>query len=267
MPDHIEHSVSGQYKTSANLTARNDLHARYGTSTVEWHVWVYDHLGLSREESVLELGCGPAWLWQRNMDRLPPALRMLLSDSSQAMVQEAWEHVRDHVPTARYAVCDAQALPLESKSFDLVIANHMLYHVADIRTALGEIERVLKVGGRLVASTIGRDHMKALRDLATEFDPSFGSDNQLAEYFGLETGQDRLEEYFEGVTVHRHEDALVVTEAQPLAAYVVSTGRGHAVQERQDDFLQFLTRRIKEAGPVHIPKDSGLFRATRRRPA
>ena len=160
-PVSAEQSMEGQYRTSANLSARNDLHARFSTSKYDWHLWAYDHLTLSKGERVLELGCGPAWMWQQNMSRIPASLRLLLSDSSPGMVDDTRQNLRDAKTEAGFAVIDAQALPLDAESFDLVIANHMLYHVADIRTALREIRRVLKVGGRLIASTIGKDHMKA----------------------------------------------------------------------------------------------------------
>ena len=262
-PVSAEQSMEGQSRTSANLSARKDLHARFSTSKYDWHLWAYDHLTLSKGERVLELGCGPAWMWQRNMSRIPASLRLLLSDSSPGMVEDARQNLWDAKTEAGFAVIDAQALPLDAESFDLVIANHMLYHVADIRTALREIRRVLKVGGRLIASTIGKDHMKALRDLTLKFDPSFGSSNQLAERFGLETGLDQLMTAFEEVTAHRHEDTLVVTEAQPVVDYVVSTRRGVAVKEKPEEFLQFVRRRMEESGPVHIPKVAGLFRAVK----
>ena len=264
-PQHIEHSVKAQYRTSANLTARNDLHARFGTTRYDWNLWVYDHLGLSEDEAVLDLGCGPAWLWKRNIDRVPTGLRLLLSDASQSMVEEARQNTRDGIAGPGFAVIDAQVMALKAESFDLVIANHMLYHVRDRRATLAEIYRVLKVGGRLVTSTIGRDHMKALRDLTVEFDPGFGSDNRLAENFGLETGRDQLQSLFEDVKVHQHEDTLVVNEARPLADYVASTHRGQAVSQEPQAFLQFLEKRIEEGGPVHIPKVAGLFQATKNR--
>ena len=44
----------------------------------------------------------------------------------------------------------AEALPFASTSFDLVLSNEVLEHVADDRQALREIVRVLRSGGRLV---------------------------------------------------------------------------------------------------------------------
>jgi len=66
---------------------------------------------------------------------------------------------------ARYVRCDLYptspditrvdmlAMDFESGSVDLMIANHVLEHVADDRQALAEIRRVLKVGGHAVLQT------------------------------------------------------------------------------------------------------------------
>ena len=81
--------VKQQYKTSTNLSARNDLHSRFSTSKDNWNQWLFDHLDLSKNESVLDIGCGPSWLWQGNVDRVPPGVKLILTDLSQGMVAEA----------------------------------------------------------------------------------------------------------------------------------------------------------------------------------
>ena len=81
--------VKQQYKTPANLSARNDLHSRFSTSKDNWNHWLFDHLELSKNESVLDIGCGPSWLWQGNVDRVPPGVKLILTDLSQGMVAEA----------------------------------------------------------------------------------------------------------------------------------------------------------------------------------
>lgn len=47
---------------------------------------------------------------------------------------------------------DLQALSLDSDSFDVVMSNDVLEHVPDIDRALGEIQRVLRSGGVLIAT-------------------------------------------------------------------------------------------------------------------
>ena len=42
---------------------------------------------------------------------------------------------------------DIQSIPFEDNSFDMIIANHMLFHVPDLNKALLEVKRVLKERG------------------------------------------------------------------------------------------------------------------------
>ncbi|MCH8206807.1 MAG: class I SAM-dependent methyltransferase [Chloroflexi bacterium] len=96
---------------------------------------------------ILELGCGPAELWVKNIDRVPSAWRITLSDLSEGMVREARQNLQSGVSRFSFAVCDAQRVPFDDESFDAVIANHMLYHVSDRQRAYAEIRRVLRPGG------------------------------------------------------------------------------------------------------------------------
>lgn len=50
-------------------------------------------------------------------------------------------------------IIDIQNIPYEDNSFDLVIANMMLYHVPDLPRALAEVGRVLKPEGKLYTAT------------------------------------------------------------------------------------------------------------------
>ena len=45
---------------------------------------------------------------------------------------------------AEYWKIDIQDIPYEDDSFNIVIANHMLYHVSNVNKAIEEVYRVLK---------------------------------------------------------------------------------------------------------------------------
>jgi SAM-dependent methyltransferase len=48
------------------------------------------------------------------------------------------------------AACDAEALPFEDGSFDLVVGHAVLHHLPDLERAFGEFRRVLRPGGTVV---------------------------------------------------------------------------------------------------------------------
>jgi ubiquinone/menaquinone biosynthesis C-methylase UbiE len=48
------------------------------------------------------------------------------------------------------AACDAEHLPFEDESFDLVLGHAVLHHLPDLEAAFAEFRRVLRPGGRVV---------------------------------------------------------------------------------------------------------------------
>src|SRR5207248_3230373 len=123
-------------------------------------------------------------------------------------------------------ILDAQTIPFREASFDGVIANHMLFHVPDRAKALTEIRRVLRPGGRFYASTIGQAHMVELDERLGELTgDTNSSSHRWGDAFNLEKGQSEMSRWFSHVELHRYEDALLVTEVEPLLAYLLSGSR------------------------------------------
>jgi len=222
---------------------------------------VFDRLEADDEARVLEVGCGVGELWRENADRVPSSWRLTLVDRSPGMIAAAV----GAAPSADLMVGDVQALPFANDTFDVAIANHMLYHVADRPQALAELARVLRPGGRLVAATIGHGHLEEIRQLLARV--SDGAWTQSAERFGLETGPPQLEERFDDVRVERYPSTLVVTEAEPLVAYCASMGETFALDEGR---TQRLRRLVDEAlardGRIEIGVSTGLVSGRRRQP-
>jgi ubiquinone/menaquinone biosynthesis C-methylase UbiE len=249
-----------QYRTSNNLDARVRLHELYSTNKYGWHPWVFDQLlPLAPQSRLLELGAGPAYLWANNLARLPQAWQVTLSDYSLGMMQQARGKLAPAGAAFRYLVVDAQRIPCPDATFDTVIANHMLYHVPQRALALGEIRRVLRPGGRLIATTVGQTHLRELWAWTARFAP------QLKPWqvdFTLEDGAAQLAPFFGAVELRRHEDALVITEAAPLVDYILSTQP--SLSEAQRAALSAaVERELAARGSIHITKDSGMFLAVR----
>ena len=60
-------------------------------------------------------------------------------------------------PSSRYGETSGGRLPFPDASFDLVVNNQVMEHVADLNAALREIDRVLKPGGVLLSLFPARD--------------------------------------------------------------------------------------------------------------
>jgi SAM-dependent methyltransferase len=250
--------LSQQYHNASNLEARIALHARFSTNTYGYYPWIFDHLDLPPHSRVLELGCGTGRLWLENVHRIPEGWDITLSDFSPGMLQEAQQNLRDSRRPLALAVIDAQAIPYEDESLDGVIANHMLYHVPDRPKALAEIRRVLRPGGKLFAATNGEAHLRELNRFVPERETDFGREHG----FNLENGRDELALWFSTIILHRYEDALIITEAEPLIAYFRSTRIASALDdEARADLARRVEQELAAHGAIHVTKDSGLFEA------
>lgn len=254
--DDAQYLRSDQYRTAENLDARISFHDRFSTNPQRWPGWVLERLRLAPRSRILEVGCGSGSLWRENLSRIPEGWEIILSDFSPGMAAQA----RQALPFPA-ATLDVRDLPFPTARFDAVIANHMLYHVPDRPRALSEMRRVLKPGGRLYAATGGRDQFHELIDLVRRFDPSLVLwEGRGPDSFMLETGAAQLAPWFDDVTLHRYDDALVVTEAEPLAAYVASKVR--LAEERRAALERFAGEELRRlGGRLRISKDYGLFEA------
>ncbi len=86
---------------------------------------------------------------------------------------------------------DARILPFPDASFDLVMANHILYHVPERQRALAEIARVLTSRGQFYAATNGDAHMKELGEVLRTIKPDV-YEGASSDPFSLETGEEQL---------------------------------------------------------------------------
>ena len=122
---------------------------------------------------VLEVGCGPG---EAAEQIAASGVEVEAIDISERMVELARERGVD----AR--VGDVQELPFKDESFDAAFAGWMLYHVPDVERGIAELARVLRPGGRLVAVTNRREHLRELRELlGGDFPTSNFSDQNGAE--------------------------------------------------------------------------------------
>ena len=241
--------VTGQYANADRLQARISIHERYSRNKQPFGDWIVSHYALQAGERVLELGCGTGSMWQGMT--LPEGCHVTLTDFSAGMLETAKANT-PHL-AADYAVADAQAIPYPDASFDVVIANMMLYHVPDIAQALREIRRVLKPGGRFFAATSGENGVvQAVADmLGMRFDANLR--------FTLQNGEGQLRAVFADVQCHTREDALDVTDLGDLIAYLRSMQQMTALADVPDETLLAAFRPRMRAGVLSLPKEYGLF--------
>ncbi len=252
---------TGQYRDSSNLDARAAIHQRFSTNPYGWFNWVFDALNkLPGNAKILELGCGPAYLWKACIERIPSGWNVTLSDLSPGMVDAAWRNLVVTGRNFKFEEIDAQSIPYPDGTFDAVIANHMLYHVPDRKQALKEIWRVLKADGVLFAATLGKDHMREMWDQLEHV--ARIKRETITSAFTFENGKGQLQEFFPRVELSCYEDNLRVTDISAITAYIRSMTSTAEFQEDQFRSVEReFTKAMRKNGEVFITKASGLFEA------
>lgn len=255
--------VNDQYRTASNLNARIRLHQEFSTNKYGWQRWLFDQFKFMPQSRILELGCGTGNLWLENVDRIPAELEILLSDFSEGMLKQAQQNLKNNLSFFQFKVIDAQSIPFEDASFDIVIASHMLYHVPDRGKALSEIRRVLKPTGRFYSSTGGCNHLKELSDLVSRFDSQLSSWGKLtSDTFSLENGPAQLGAYFADVSLYRYPNSLIVTNANLLTDYILS-GRIKLSSDQQINLAKFVEQELKANDrKFYITIDAGVFESS-----
>lgn len=253
-----------QYKNASNLQARIRIHEQFSTNHYGWMRWFFEQIHIPDKVNILELGCGDGSLWVKNIDRIPTAWNITLTDFSEGMLQDAKKALGKNAYRFNFKLVDAQAISYEKETFDVVFANHMLYHVPDREQAFSEIWRVLKPGGYFYASTVGQNHLAEMRDIVARLDVNAvaTTSKNLTEEFQLENGCEQVSKWFDEVKIKRYEDSLNITEAGPLLDYIFSMPGNHKEifnQEDLEEFIGILEEEIKQKGAIFITKDTGFF--------
>ncbi len=257
----MEETLADQYKNSVNVDVRINLHRNYSLNPQGWYCWIYDLLPIKNISKILEVGCGNGQLWKDNLDRLPTKAHITLSDISSGMLRNAQENLKERSQSFHYECIDLQNIPYQDQSFDLIIANHVLFYAKDREKAFTELSRVLKKGGYLCCSTYGKQHMKEIELLVKEYDERIAlSEVKLFDIFGLDYGQGELSRYFSSVERNIYEDSLLVTEVTPLADYIYSChgNQSRLLSGKKASFEQFLKKKLGRKG-LRITKDAGVF--------
>ncbi len=256
----MEKSLKNQYQNATNISSRINLHSLYSQNKQGWFPWIFEQCRISPGLRILELGCGDGTLWTDNLSLLPEDISITLSDISSGMLRDARRAIGSSDTRFAFRAFDCRKIPCKDESFDLVIANHVLFYCDDIPAVLKEVRRVLAPGGRFLCSAYGKAHMQEVSQLVQDFDERIVlSADRLYERFGRENGQSILAPFFPKAQWLSYEDCLLVQDAEPLISYVLSChgNQNQYILDRYKEFRAYTAR--KTAKGFRITKDAGVF--------
>ncbi len=207
-----------EYLELDGLQTRIRTHATYSEAPDDIDATVWGQAAPDTGADVLDIGCGTGALLRTLSAR--HAGRLIGCDLSP-------EAVRGAATIEGVGACwaDAISLPFRDAQFDLVLARHMLYHVSDVGSAIREARRVLSPEGSFVV-TVNRRRVTprtvalvrtSIANEGLQPDQDVPNDRVHADNV-----VDLLLESFGRVDVHRHDNALVFPEPEPLIAYAAA---------------------------------------------
>ena len=124
----------------------NKYDSVWSSSTRQFIPPLLDAADVSATMSILDVGCGPGYVSAATAERGAVPIGL---DFSAEMIGIA----RKMFPQIEFRQGDAQNLPFADASFDRVVANFALLHLADPKRACAEAARVLKSDGKFGFTT------------------------------------------------------------------------------------------------------------------
>lgn len=258
----METTIKEQYNNDKNLNLRNHFH-NYNTNEIDWDIWCFKKMEFSKNDRILELGCGNGKFWEKNKKEIENSLNITLSDFSKSMIESARKNLKKVNFNFIYKEINAENIPYKDETFDVIIAAHMIYFVPNIEKALKEMKRVLKPNGKLYITTNSKNTMYELNELSEKFAPKLGlSNNGFLDRFNLEDAEIILKKHFKYVNLEILEGRIVLYESKPLVLYKASTIQGSSILigDKKNEFRKYLDNYIKENNNISITTKAGIFK-------
>jgi SAM-dependent methyltransferase len=222
--------VRWEYASEERFAKRNELFRQLVAGDNPEEI-AFAAVAEKRPARVLDVGCGPGDLTERFAKEVGADVKAI--DVSPRMV----ELTRARGIDAQ--VADAEQLPFKDGEFDCVFAGWVLYHVPNLNQAIAECARVLRPGGRLVASSYFEDNMSELWELIEGIAPR----DPLS--FNHANGAELLRRHFPSVEQRNISATLTFPDTEVMRTFVAATiDRAHLAPQ--------------------VPEIEGPFRATTR---
>ena len=134
--------VKKQFGASADAYANSEVHAKGESLSL-----LVDIIKSQKGWRALDVGTGAG---HTAMAIAPQVARMIATDITREMLLKTSELAKARgITNLNVEIADAESLPFDDASFDLVTCRLALHHFSDPQIALNEFSRVLKPGGVL----------------------------------------------------------------------------------------------------------------------
>ena len=172
-------------------------------------IWKHITVEISRVkpgQRVLDVAGGTGDLAAKFAKRVGPSGHVVLSDINQSMLDIGRDRLIDKglVKNISYVLADAQMLPFQDDSFDIVSIGFGLRNVTDKDRALISMRRVLRPGGKLLILEFSKPYSDIISKLYDEY--SFKIIPKLGKLFANDEGSYKY--LAESIRVHPDQETL-----------------------------------------------------------
>jgi SAM-dependent methyltransferase len=173
---------------------------------------------------------------------------------------------------------DAEGLPFADNSFDVVLANHRLYHIPNVEGAVKDFRRVMRnPKSMLIVATNSEYTMPEFNTLmqrAIRLLRQGAADDMIEQSplqaFSLESGTSIMARHFPSVVRYDIPGAIVFPDTEPVIEYFESSRPFYELRLPEGIFWEeFITimanqvgRLIEHFGELVVSKVSGVILAT-----
>lgn len=251
--------LSRQYKDSSNLDIRKSFNKKYSTNPIAYSDWIVSKIRFFKGCRVLEVGCGTGNLWENYAELIDTFSKLVLTDISKGMMDMVKERYAGR-KNIHIQAMDVLDMPFEDNSFDIIVANSMLYHISDVDSALENIHRILREDGAFYATTFGNGGMINYVNAAM-FEMGLSDSKKVGEIsFTLENGSDLLRNHFSVVKQETYNAQMEVLETLDLVNYIFSmSSMCHIDRSNRDKMIAYFESKKDSQGILTIPSISGMF--------
>jgi ubiquinone/menaquinone biosynthesis C-methylase UbiE len=256
---------NGQYSSSKKYEARIYLSRQFKTNPKSKYEWIFDHFPKHENLNILELGCGTGLFWLANRNNIIKSWSIILSDYSEGMLETTRNSLSRLNYNFKYEIVNAEDIKYYDKTFDIILANNMLYHIQNRSAAINNIGRILKDTGVFIAATMGRNDLLELHNHLYTFLENKNNKFIFREYsFSLDNGMEQLNKYFQNVVLERHDNKLVINEVDAIVNYYLSFNGIYdnvivLPEEYINDFKLYLQNILEKEKTIITKKDEGIF--------
>ena len=215
------------YKSTAELSARQVSYHKFFHSDAKIKEAVESVLEAKQGGQTLDIGCGlgipmyslgPNVLEHENVTGI---------DLSLSLLQEANYTLSKTGRQNLLCLVNGQSLPFKDRSFDLVLARNMLYHVSDINGVCAEAKRTMKEDALFMTTTNSEHGKQELFDIHIQTIKEIsGKEVEIkrgAARFSLENGAEKLKETFPDVKQYSWSAYFKFPTCDDFMAYYEST--------------------------------------------